>query len=313
MVAHNMKPHSNPYDLMLAGAMSGFVTRAACQPLDVLKIRFQLQVEPISKKYPSKYRSLFQATKLIIKEEGARALWKGHVPAQLLSVTYGLVQFWSFDIFVNKLKKFNLDLRYKPLVTFTCGALAGCSATLASFPFDVIRTRLVAQSENKMIYKGVLRAFIYTFRHENFFVLYRGVLPTFIQVAPHAGAQFMCYKFFDGLYRSFFKIDQFTYTLTGSLISGSLAGLVAKTLIYPFDLVKKRMQIQGVQHFRVEFGQMFVCRGMLDCFKKILYVEGPLGLFKGLNPSLWKAVFTTALHFTTYEAFIAILRDFRRK
>ena len=34
---------------MLAGAVSGLVTRALVSPLDVIKIRMQLQVEPITK------------------------------------------------------------------------------------------------------------------------------------------------------------------------------------------------------------------------------------------------------------------------
>lgn len=38
----------------------------------------------------------------------------------------------------------------KPLTNFTCGALAGCVATAGSFPFDVMRTRLVAQGEPKV-------------------------------------------------------------------------------------------------------------------------------------------------------------------
>ncbi|KAF5269975.1 hypothetical protein FQR65_LT05774 [Abscondita terminalis] len=291
----NSKRKLKQYDLMLAGAASGFITRGICQPLDVLKIRFQLQVEPITKVQTSKYHSIIHASSLIYREEGVRALWKGHVPAQLLSITYGLVQFWSFETLLNQSKLLNLDLRYKPFVTFACGALAGCSATFASFPFDVVRTRLVGQSEKNKIFAGVTDAFLHIVKKEGFFVLYRGMLPTFIQVGPQVGVQFMCYKFFDGMYRSLVHMDQYSYTLPGSLISGSLSGLVAKTVIYPLDLVKKRMQIQG----------------MFNCVKKILIVEGPLGLFKGLHPSLWKAVITTALHFTSYEFMIKIISDIR--
>lgn len=39
----------------------------------------------------------------------------------------------------------------KPIVNFTCGALAGFIATVGSFPFDVARTRFVAQGEPKVI------------------------------------------------------------------------------------------------------------------------------------------------------------------
>jgi len=52
----------------------------------------QLQVEPISKCNVSKYKSLLQSFVLVLKEEGVLALWKGHIPAQLLSITYGMVQ-----------------------------------------------------------------------------------------------------------------------------------------------------------------------------------------------------------------------------
>lgn len=48
------------FDFAFAGGASGFITRAVCQPLDVLKIRFQLQVEPISHQpiHNSKYRQV---------------------------------------------------------------------------------------------------------------------------------------------------------------------------------------------------------------------------------------------------------------
>lgn len=86
------KKQLSKFDYALAGALSGVFTRATCQPLDVLKIRFQLQVEPLKRTHQSKYWGLFHATNTIIKEEGVGALWKGHVPAQILSVIYGSTQ-----------------------------------------------------------------------------------------------------------------------------------------------------------------------------------------------------------------------------
>lgn len=112
-------------DYMVAGAASGFVTRALCQPLDVLKIRLQLQVEPITQSSVSKYRSLLQAIILISQEEGIKSFWKGHVPAQLLSVVYGGVQFWCFELLCSKLNSFNAVKPYKPIVNFSSGFVAG--------------------------------------------------------------------------------------------------------------------------------------------------------------------------------------------
>lgn len=126
MVGHDSRSKNlSHFEVALAGASSSFITRATCQPLDVLKIRFQLQVEPISQASTSKYRSIPQAFSLIIREEGVTALWKGHVPAQLLSVVYGVVQFWTFEMLSKEAHSVGLHNSYSPLVNFSCGALSG--------------------------------------------------------------------------------------------------------------------------------------------------------------------------------------------
>lgn len=169
-----------------------------------------------------------------------------------------------------------------------------------SFPFDVVRTRLVGQSEQRKIYRGVLHSVKDIYVKEGPLVLFRGLWPTLIQIGPHAGVQFMCYKLFNEWYKILIETDKQT-TFSSSLVAGSLAGLCAKTSIYPFDLAKKRMQIQGFQEGRKMFGSTFTCKGFTDCLLKIYKIEGVQGYFKGLSPSLLKAVVTTALHFSTYE------------
>lgn len=104
-----------------------------------------------------------------------------------------------------------------------------------------------------------------------------------------------------------------TTSVTGALIAGSSAGLVAKTIVYPFDLVRKRLQIQGFQHGRKGFGIFFHCEGMLDCFALTYKREGVNGLFKGLVPSQVKAAATTALHFTIYEQTLVLMQYLKQK
>lgn len=173
-----------------------------------------------------------------------------------------------------------------------------------------MRTRLVAQDERHKLYPGVANAFIKIFKTEGVHAYFRGLTPTIVQVAPHAGIQFMCYNLFKVMYKNYFGIDHNEYNAIGNLLSGSLAGLCAKTAIYPLDLTRKRMQIQGFEEGRKHFGKTFKCRGMLDCLYKIYRVEGFIGLYKGLSPSLFKAVTTTALHFATFE-YICKLLEYR--
>ena len=80
-----------------SGAVTGFLCRTIVQPLDVIKIRFQLQVEPIKiDSDRSKYRSISHIFRLMIREEGVRSLWKGLFASQLISIVYTPIQFTAF-------------------------------------------------------------------------------------------------------------------------------------------------------------------------------------------------------------------------
>lgn len=60
---------------------------------NIFSIFLQLQIEQLSSRNPgAKYHGILQAVQRISQEEGLLAFWKGHVPAQLLSVGYGAVQ-----------------------------------------------------------------------------------------------------------------------------------------------------------------------------------------------------------------------------
>ncbi len=95
-----------------------------------------------------------------------------------------------------------------------------------------------------------------------------------------------------------------------SLICGSAAGVCAKVAVYPMDLVKKRLQIQGFEHGRVGFGDSRLYGGIVDCLRKVAYEERLKGIYKGLWPSLLKAAASTGLHFFVYEQSCNLLKQY---
>ena len=60
---------------------------------------------------------------------------------------------------------------------------------------------------------------------------------------------------------------------TGSLLCGSLAGICAKTFVYPFDVARKRLQIQGFQHGRVGFGKVRNISSSTDIWTVICFMQ----------------------------------------
>ncbi|XP_017391224.1 mitochondrial thiamine pyrophosphate carrier [Cebus imitator] len=252
MVGYDPKPdgrNNTRFQVAVAGSVSGLVTRALISPFDVIKIRFQLQHERLSRRDPNaKYHGILQAIRQILREEGPTAFWKGHIPAQILSIGYGAVQ----------------------------------------------------------VYNTLRHAVGTMYRNEGPLVFYKGLTPTLIAIFPYAGLQFSCYSSLKHMYEWAMPAEGKKNENLKNLLCGSGAGVISKTLTYPLDLFKKRLQVGGFEHARAAFGQVRKYKGLVDCTKQVLQEEGTLGFFKGLSPSLLKAALSTGFMFFWYELFCNI-------
>lgn len=78
-----------------------------------------------------------------------QGLWRGTVPGQLLTVPYTAVQFVTLQQCRQLARQWGLadSPRWQSAVPFVSGALAGAAATVASYPFDLLRTTMAAQGE----------------------------------------------------------------------------------------------------------------------------------------------------------------------
>eukprot|EP00058_Branchiostoma_floridae_P005731 XP_002591219.1 hypothetical protein BRAFLDRAFT_131411 [Branchiostoma floridae] len=269
----------------VAGGVSGFLTRAACNPLDVIKIRFQV-------------------CQLLSLVYGAVQV------CQLLSLVYGAVQFAVFELLTKQaweqLPPEASSGLWKPALHFMCGGLSAMAATCACQPVDVLRTRFSSQGEPK-VYRSLPQAISSMWREGGPRAFYRGLSPTLVQIFPYAGFQFATFAMFTSAWE-YLPQSISDKGAVKTLVCGAASGVVSKTLVYPLDVVKKRLQVQGFDHARRSFGQVREYTGPVHCVRCMLREEGARGLFKGLSPSLLKAACTLSLMFSLYEQCCHALR-----
>ncbi|XP_065317977.1 mitochondrial thiamine pyrophosphate carrier-like isoform X3 [Gordionus sp. m RMFG-2023] len=280
-----------------------------CQPLDVIKIRLQLQLEPRNN---GKYKNMAHAIRLIFKEEGIFAFWKGHMPAQYLSMIYGGVQFATYECmnnFLKKLYKSNMEQSNTPIISFLSGSISGIISTSATFPFDLFKTRLVSQYETQKVYRGILHGANIIYHKEGIKGFYKGLTPSIIQIAPYSGLYFMFYSTLKNESRIThkYKIFENHHTII-NFIYGAFSGTLAKIIVYPLDTIKKRLQIQGFEESRHKFGKFEKYRNFIHCISTIKKNEGFMGYYKGLSPTLLKAGLNTGLMFYFYDLFCDIFQ-----
>lgn len=302
--------HGKAYALFLqvkapiAGGISGFFTRALTQPLDCIKVRHQLQLEPIRKNIGAKYTSTWQTFVLMFREEGIRGLWKGHVPGQILSITYGFGQFAAYDQFNRQSRKIQFFNDHSDIRHTVAGGFAGAFGMTIATPFDVVRTRFIAQDHGRG-YKSIVDAFQTMIKAEGLRGLFRGLIPSVSAIAPNAAIQFGSYNFLLERYMAFMNEDTVSRHII--LLAGTSSGTVAKMCIYPLDLTKKRLQIQEFQGNRTTFGKNITTTGMIDCLRKTFAEEGYIGLYKGLTPAVIKSGMMSGFYFFFYEEIITAI------
>lgn len=247
-------------------------------PLDVVKIRLQLQVEG------NKYRGIIQTMKVIAKEEGLAALWKGNVPAAAMYVIYGAAQFSSYSMYNNWLSALQKehDVHIGPAFhSFLLGSLAGCTSTLASYPFDLLRTRFASETKFSKLTSTIRDIH----RNEGGLALFKGVNTAMLSISLYTGLMFWSYEV-SRIFSS--SID--LYQPIVEPLCGLCAGVFAKTAIFPLDLVRRRLQVNKSKN------RNFLITGL-----NIVKVEGLRGLYKGLIVSLIKNAPTTAISIWSYE------------
>lgn len=171
---------------MAAGFGAGVVEALAIvTPFEVVKIRLQQQ-KGLSVK-DLKYKGTLHCARTIIREEGFFALWNGAGPTIARNGTNQMCLFTA-KAHVDSLlwgKHDGDGTVLHPMQSMVSGGLAATIGPVATGPFDVMKTRLMAQSKTGVIkYKSALHALYLIPKEEGIMAMWKGLLPRLMRIPP---------------------------------------------------------------------------------------------------------------------------------
>uniref|UniRef100_A0A3B3UKW9 Solute carrier family 25 member 43 n=1 Tax=Poecilia latipinna TaxID=48699 RepID=A0A3B3UKW9_9TELE len=222
----------------LCAGFAGLFSKTVTSPLEVVKIKRQVGT------FHGK-GGFLQTFIVIYQNEGLRGFWKGNMVSCLRLFPYTAVHLTTYKkCFV--CPKFCLagyDNRFNRYfienIFARAGGLAGVAAALLTYPLEVAETRLIVQNCRQRTYIGAAHTISKIYRNEGLPALYRGFSLTVL-----------------GTHNSFIQHMRLTSILNYFLlppssppnfINGCIAAGVAQTLSYPFETVKRKMQVGNKQ------------------------------------------------------------------
>ncbi|XP_060782974.1 solute carrier family 25 member 48 [Neoarius graeffei] len=197
----------NMVDLTVASMMTGLVSVSLGAPVDLIKIRLQMQTQPIlSRNVPLRsvglqnqhkectvYRGPLHCISSILQAEGIQGLYRGAGAMILRDVPGYALYFIPYTLFCSWLNP-NSNGSPHPCSIWLAGGLAGAISWVTATPADVVKSRLQADTMHHRKYKGIVHCIIQSYKTEGLHVFFRGVSVNAIRGFPMSATMFLSYE-----------------------------------------------------------------------------------------------------------------------
>lgn len=295
-------------ELLLVGAMAGAIAKTATAPLERLQTVYQ-----VNPKTEFTHRGAFRLAADFVRVDGVLGLWRGHFVTLMRVVPFAGVQFLVYGESLDYLRDggfFTLlgvaDERMMfALSPVFAGALAAISATVMTYPLDVIRTRMRVSGA---VGTGHMLASLEDLaKIEGSRGFYRGIFPTLLGIVPYAALSFSTFEAMKKrLRRSNCVATDSEVPILQRLAAGTASGLLAQMVVYPLHLVRRRMQLKGAPEFAAQGSLSY--SSTRELFMQIHAMEGMKGFFRGASISFIKGPMTLGIAFVANDVLKGIMR-----
>ena len=293
---------------LFAGGIAGGVSRTAVAPLERLKI-----LQQVHGRTATEYGTVYRGLNTILQKDGLRGFFIGNGANCIRIVPNSAVKFFCYERITDAIFQFRRTLdpecEMNVFNRLAGGAGAGIIAMTSVYPLDMVRGRLTVQAGTVHQYNGMVDATRKIIQHEGVGSLYKGLLPSVIGVIPYVGLNFAVYETLKDMLAAKLELKSSKeLSVAQSLTCGGFAGAVGQTVAYPFDVVRRRLQVAGWQGSASKTMEKAKYSGMMDCFGKIARYEGVGAFFHGLSANYIKVMPSIAIAFVTYEEVKRVLQ-----
>lgn len=295
-------PHKN----IFAAGTAAAISTLAVQPLDVLKTRLQVSSLPRYHHHP--IRGVRYNLRHIFAAEGVRGLYRGLFPS-LVSVVPSISIYFTLYSEIKQaigVPPGDGNAKTAALQSVSAG-LASCMTAAITNPLWVVKTRMQTQPHSKVTppkYHNTWHTLRSIIRDEGAKALYKGLGASLI-TSSQAMIQFPTYEKLKLVMCKRFEKGT-SHAALCYFVSSSIAASFACMVTYPSEVVRSRMQIQGMQVYGLHvqgFPKTFHSpyKGTFSAFRTIWFEEGFRGLYRGMWTNLIRLVPAQAISFTVYE------------
>ncbi|XP_012326670.1 mitochondrial basic amino acids transporter isoform X3 [Aotus nancymaae] len=255
-----------------------------------LSFQVRLQVQSVDK---PQYHGTLHCFKSIIKQESVLGLYRG-LGSPLMGLTF--INALVFGVQGNTLRALGHD---SPMNQFLAGAAAGAIQCVICCPMELAKTRLQLQDTGPgRAYKGSLDCLAQIYGNEGLRGVNRGMVSTLLRETPSFGVYFLTY---DVLTRALGCEPGDRLLVPKLLLAGGTSGIMSWLSTYPVDVVKSRLQADGLRGAPRY-------RGILDCVRQSYRAEGWRVFTRGLASTLLRAFPVNAATFATVTVVLTYAR-----
>ncbi|KAG0206323.1 hypothetical protein BGX28_002224 [Mortierella sp. GBA30] len=189
LVARQTGHHeSNLFVYIVAAMSAGATSTTITNPLWVIKTRFMTQNEHT----PYRYNNTLHAFTTIYRVEGLRGFYKG-LGSSLMGISHVALQFPLYEKLRQWLKSADTD-QVSSTNILAASSTSKMAASIATYPHEVIRTRLQNQSTHPPKYQGIIHACKVIYHEEGIRAFYKGMPTNLLRTVPASALTILTYE-----------------------------------------------------------------------------------------------------------------------